>query len=70
MHLYPTQAHYYQMIRKKAIQDAYKLVEKFIEFGEDGSIEWKGRPASCLARLRVLSDRPVELLVVEMDPNL
>lgn len=48
-----------QEIRRQAIMEAYRLVEKFIEWNDKGGVEWQGRPMRCLAQLMVMSDSPV-----------
>lgn len=62
-----TDSYYYQDIRQKALREAYRLVEKFVTLQADGKQVWTGRPAQCLARLRVLADRPAELVPVGRD---
>jgi len=62
-----TDSYYYQDIRRKALREAYKLVEQFMVLQDDGKQAWTGRPSQCLARLRVLADRPAELVPVGRD---
>ncbi len=64
------ETYYLQDIRRKALREAYRLVAQYVTESEAGDIVWKGRAAQCLTRLRVLADRPAELVPFGKDEAL